>query len=213
VSSTILVTGTGTEVGKTWVAARLIEGLRTRAIRVTARKPAQSFDPTQGATDAEVLAAVAGDHPFTVCPAHRWYGVPLAPPMAAAALGKPPFTLADLTSETRSATGDVLIVEGVGGPRSPLSSDGDTVDLADALEPNLVLLVSPSGLGAINSVLLGAAPLQKWPTLVFLNHYQKANPLHDANRSWLVERAGLDVATHPDELVSRVAALAEVVPR
>ncbi|MBV8560261.1 MAG: AAA family ATPase, partial [Acidimicrobiia bacterium] len=52
----VLVAGTGTEVGKTWVAARLAEALRARGTRVAARKPAQSFAPDEGPTDAEALA-------------------------------------------------------------------------------------------------------------------------------------------------------------
>ncbi len=39
-----LICGTGTEVGKTWVASKVIEELRSRGRSVAARKPAQSFD-------------------------------------------------------------------------------------------------------------------------------------------------------------------------
>ena len=41
----VLVVGTGTEVGKTWVACRLARVLRRRGLIVAARKPAQSYDP------------------------------------------------------------------------------------------------------------------------------------------------------------------------
>ena len=39
----VLVCGTGTEVGKTWVCGRLLRELRDRGLSVSARKPAQSF--------------------------------------------------------------------------------------------------------------------------------------------------------------------------
>ena len=91
--------GTGTEVGKTWVAARLATVLRERGLRVAARKPAQSFEPGEGPTDAEVLGAATGEDPGTVCPHHRWYEAPMAPPMAADALGRPPIAIAELAGE------------------------------------------------------------------------------------------------------------------
>src|SRR5207248_10256147 len=96
----VFVTGTGTEVGKTWVAARLADALRATGRTVAARKPAQSFAPTEaGSTDAEVLAAATGEAPETVCPRHRWYEVAMAPPMAADALGRPTIKIADLAAE------------------------------------------------------------------------------------------------------------------
>ena len=82
----IAVAGTATEIGKTWVTARVVETLRGRGLSVSARKPVQSFGPDElGATDAEVLAAATGEAPQAVCPAHRWYPVPMAPPLAASA--------------------------------------------------------------------------------------------------------------------------------
>ena len=41
----LAIAGTGTEVGKTWVAVELVRALRDQGWTVTARKPAQSFDP------------------------------------------------------------------------------------------------------------------------------------------------------------------------
>ena len=58
--SVLFVTGTGTEVGKTWFATRLITAMRERGTTVAARKPAQSFEPGSGPTDADLLAAVSG---------------------------------------------------------------------------------------------------------------------------------------------------------
>ena len=130
----IFVAGTGTEVGKTWIATRLIATLRERGHAVSARKPAQSFAPSElGHTDAELLGAATGESPFIVCPERRWYGTPMAPPMAAAALGRPPFTVAELARETKLV--GLTILEGAGGPRSPLAVDGDNVDFARASAP------------------------------------------------------------------------------
>ena len=86
----VVVLGTGTEVGKTWVGAALARELRRTGRTVAARKPAQSFLPEElGGTDAEVLAAATGEAPHEVCVEHRWYPTPMAPPMAADALDRP----------------------------------------------------------------------------------------------------------------------------
>jgi dethiobiotin synthetase len=56
----VVVTGTGTGVGKTWFSAVTLGLLRDRGVSVAARKPVQSFEPGDGPTDAEVLAAATG---------------------------------------------------------------------------------------------------------------------------------------------------------
>ena len=198
----VLVLGTGTGVGKTWVAAALAAALRERGAVVSARKPVQSFDPGDGATDAEVLGSATGEPPEAVCPPHRWYGAALAPPIAAEALGRTPFSLADLLAELSWPEADCGLVEGVGGPRSPLAAGADNVALARALRPDSVVLVAPGGLGAINAVLLAADALPR-PPIVFLNRYDGADVVHAANRRWLAG-AGLDVVTTVAELVASV---------
>src|SRR5882724_8081352 len=92
----IVVAGTGTEVGKTWVAATVASTARARGLRVAARKPVQSFEPADPTTDAELLAVATGERPDEVCRRSRWYELAVAPFMAADRLGRPPFTLDDL---------------------------------------------------------------------------------------------------------------------
>lgn len=205
VPRTIVVTGTSTEIGKTFVTARLIEGLRTAGVEVHARKPAQSFEEGAGPTDAEILALSSGEPIEEVCPPHRWYPVPMAPPMAVDVLSESPFTIADLVTEISLPDGGITFVEGAGGPRSPLASDGDTVTLAEELDADLVLLVADAGLGTINAVRLSAAAFGKRPLVVFLNRYDVALDLHVRNRRWLEEEAGLDVVVEPAELVERLS--------
>jgi dethiobiotin synthetase len=203
----VLVAGTGTEVGKTWVACRLARALRSRGLIAVARKPAQSYGTAGdvGATDAELLAEATGDQAGLVCPPPRWYPVAMAPPMAAEVLGRPPFTVADLVAELNwPAVVGVGLVETVGGVRSPLAADGDTVTLAEALVPDRVVLVADAGLGTINGVRLSAAPLARWPVTVVLNRYDPIDDLHRRNWEWLVDRDGFDVVVDPDDLVTQV---------
>lgn len=199
----VVVLGTGTEVGKTWVGAAVLSALRDRGLAVAARKPAQSFAPGDGPTDAEVLAAATGEAVEEVCPRHRWYGAPMAPPMAADALGAPPFTVADLVAELRWPSGVVVgWVETVGGPRSPLAADGDSADLAAALGPDVTVLVADAGLGVINAVRLSVASLPALPVVV-LNRY-RGSDLHLRNRRWL-EAEGVQVVVDPAGLAARLA--------
>lgn len=191
--TTIFVTGTGTDVGKTWVLARLITELRGRGKTAHARKPVQSFTAEErGRTDADLLGAATGEPPTLVCPAHRWYEIPMAPPMAADVLGLPPFAIADLARET--AIESITFVEGAGGPRSPLAGDGDNVDYARALGASLAVLVADAGLGTINAVELCTAALTGFETLVMLNRYEPDLDLHRRNRDWLAA-AGHRTAT------------------
>ncbi len=201
----VFVAGTGTEVGKTWIAAAVLRRLRDAGRRVSARKPAQSFDAADTHTDADVLAAATGESPHDVCPPHRWYTRALAPPMAAAALGAPPFTVADLLDELSwPADIDVGLVEGAGGPRSPIAVDGDNVAMASAVAPELVLLVADAGLGTINAVRMSVDAFADAPVAVVLNGYDEQDPVHRANRDWLAARDGFDVVIGPDAAAARI---------
>jgi dethiobiotin synthase len=197
----VVVAGTGTEVGKTWLAVRLAEELRAAGRSVEARKPAQSFESGGGLTDADLLGAATGQAPTDVCPGHRWYETPMAPPMAAEVLGRPSFTVGDLVREVRAGwAADVVLVESAGGVRSPLADDGDTVDLATALPADAVVLVGDAGLGTINAVQLATAALGPAPVIVFLNRFDATSDLHRRNRAWLVDRGGHRVTTDPIDL-------------
>lgn len=205
----VLVAGTGTDVGKTWFGARTIETLRACGVKVAARKLAQSFDPSDPhPTDAEVLGAASGEPPEVVCPPHRWYELPMAPPMASEALGRAPFTIAELVAELAvsidSGSSTVTFVETAGGVRSPLAHDGDAVDLCAALRPDLVVLVADSGLGTINAVRLGAAALHEYRLVIALNRFDPADDLHRANRDWLQTRDGLGIVTDPEAVVGEI---------
>lgn len=201
------VAGTGTAVGKTWVTSRVAAHLRAGGRRVSARKPAQSFEAGDDPTDADVLAAATGESPYDVCPRHRWYARALAPPMAADALGAPAFTLRDLIAELDWPEGvDVGLVEGAGGARSPIAADGDNVALACAVAADLVVLVADAGLGTINAVRLSVDAFRPTPVVVVLNRYDEGDAVHRANRHWLTARDGLDA------VVDAAAAAIRIVP-
>ncbi|MCU1498505.1 MAG: hypothetical protein JWM47_2458 [Acidimicrobiales bacterium] len=199
----VLVVGTATEVGKTWVGARTLTLLRNAGAAVAARKPAQSADAADpGPSDSEVLAGATGESPLQVCPAHRSYDVAMAPPMAAEALGLAAPTLDELIAELTwpEPVPDIGWVETVGGPRSPIAVDGDAVDLAARLDPDVVVLVADAGLGTVNAVVLAAAPFSGRALVVILNRFDPADDLHRRNREWLTARQGLAVVIDPEAL-------------
>lgn len=195
----VFVSGTGTGIGKTWWTAAVARELRARGVSVAARKPVQSAARDE-VPDADVLADATGETPRTVCPLHRTYDIPWAPPMAADELGLPSFSVHDLATELLW-TPDLAVglVEGVGGPRSPIAADGDNVDYAVAIQPDLVVLVADAGLGTINAVRLSAAAFDDFPVIVALNRFGD-DLLHARNHEFLVERADLDVVTAPSHL-------------
>jgi dethiobiotin synthetase len=192
----VFVTGTTTGVGKTWWSAAMARHLRAAGMTVAARKPVQSGAAGE-VSDAEVLASATGERVTDVTPQHRTYLLAWAPPMAAAELGRPAFSVADLAAETTWPSGVAVgIVEGVGGPRSPVAADGDNVALAELLQPDLVVLVADAGLGTINAVRLCVPALGDRAVVVALNRYRD-EPLHARNRDVLVAD-GLRVVTSPD---------------
>jgi dethiobiotin synthetase len=208
--TTALVTGTATEIGKTWWSRATLDLLRADGVTVAARKPAQSYAPEElGDTDAELLGRASGEDPETVCPPHRWYAVPMAPPMAADVLGRPRFTIADLASEIAPAPdAAVTLVEGAGGPCSPLAADGDSVSLGRALAVDTVVLVAPASLGTINAVRLSAAPFAPGAEgsprlLVALNRFDGEDDLHRRNHGWLAND-GFHLVTDPAELAEEL---------
>ncbi len=218
----VVVCGTGTEVGKTWVCRRLLVELRSRGISVAVRKPAQSFDldsdggRLEGATDAELLGAASGEHPDEVCHPFRSYHRAMAPPMAAEALGLPPFTVADLVEEMVWPADGVRVgvVEMAGGVRSPQASDGDSTDMVAALAPDVVVLVADAGLGTVNGVRMSmdalATTTSAHPsarTVVVLDRFDAHHDIHRRNRAWLTDRNGYRVVVVPGE----VAVLADLI--
>ena len=210
--TTVFMTGTATEVGKTWWGRATIDILRGRGATVAARQAREVILARRARPHGRGGArAPASDEPAAVvCPLHRWYPVPMAPPMAADALGLAPFTIGELVQEIAPTSAAITFVEGAGGPRSPMAGNGDNVALAAAVRrADVVVLVAPAGLGTINAVRLSvdawrAEPPPRRPgagagVVVALNRYDADDDLHRRNHGWL---AGddLQLVTTPAEL-------------
>jgi dethiobiotin synthetase len=154
----IFVTGTGTEVGKTVVAATIASNAAGRGLRVSVFKPAVSGLDDHGADDSradhELLRAASGSAQSDDEIAPYRYGPPVSPHLGAQLDGTPidPARLrADADKAARG--GDFLVCEGVGGFLVPLTLGYLVRDFARDLGLPVVIAAAP-GLGTINHTLL-----------------------------------------------------------
>ena len=132
----IFITGTDTDVGKTYVAALIAKQLHKQGVNVGVHKPAASSCTDNGDNmlfieDADALWNAAGQ-PATVnhvCP--QMFRAPLAPHLSARAEGKEIHRgLLVQGIEYWQENSDFIIVEGAGGLMSPISDDDFVADLA-----------------------------------------------------------------------------------
>jgi dethiobiotin synthetase len=155
--SVLIVTGTGTGVGKTVVTAALAS---CAVGRVAVVKPAQTGVADGEPGDlAEVtrLAGVRDGYELAR------YPDPLAPERAAARSGRPPLRLDDVAARVRSldAGHDLVLVEGAGGLLVRYAPDGWTIaDLAVELGVPAVVVVA-AGLGTLNHTALTLEAMQR----------------------------------------------------
>lgn len=153
-----MITGTGTDVGKTVVVAALAALARAEGRRVAVLKPAQTgVGPTEPGDLAEV-ERLAG--PVTTRELRR-YPEPLAPATAARRAGEPTVHPRDIAGAavTLDETHDLVLVEGAGGLLVRFDDEGATIaDAAWALNAP-VLVVAHAGLGTLNTTALTAEAL------------------------------------------------------
>jgi len=153
----LFITGTNTEVGKTYVTALLASALSENGHRVGVYKPVASGSYWQDgelvSDDALSLWKAVGQRGelSAVCP--QRFEAPLAPNLAARAEGKqvnPDLLRSGLDYWLDHS--DIVLVEGVGGLMSPASDDDYVADLAFEFGFPLIV-VAPNVLGVINQTL------------------------------------------------------------
>jgi dethiobiotin synthetase len=148
------VTGTGTEIGKTVVAAVIARSHAAAGERVAVFKPAVSGLEDGGEPDHALLRRAAGSAQSDDEIAPYRYGPPVSPHLGAELAGEA-IDPARLLSCARAAAdgSDFLVCEGVGGLLVPLTLGYLVRDLARELALPLVVAASPT-LGTINHTLL-----------------------------------------------------------
>jgi dethiobiotin synthetase len=223
----LLVTGTGTEVGKTVVAAAIARTIAAAGERVAVFKPAVSgLDDTPLAPETWASAPRLPDHVLLrlasgsaqgddeIAP-YR-YGPPVSPHLAAQLAGQriEPDRLRG-AAQAAAEHADQLICEGVGGFLVPLTDDYLVRDLArDLALP--VVIVAPAGLGTINHSLLtiesvraagleaAAVVLNRWPA--------EPSAMERSNLKTIERLGGVPVLTLPELDLSAPDSWPRLVP-
>jgi dethiobiotin synthetase len=158
----LFVTGTGTEVGKTMVAAALARTAAASGERVAVFKPAVSGldDVDEGRADHQLLRQASGSAQSEEEIAPYRYGGALSPHLAAELAGEriDPERLR-VAAGAAAARSDLLVCEGVGGFLVPLAPGYLIRDLARDLGLPVVIAASPR-LGTINHTMLTAEAVQ-----------------------------------------------------
>lgn len=159
VPALMIVTGTGTDVGKTVATAALAAALAEQGARVAVLKPIQTGEP-EGHGDAPTVRRLAGPE-ITTDTLYR-YPEPLAPATAARRAG---MDYADLERtaqwvESFTRSHDYVLVEGAGGVLVRLGQQWTIADLALRLAAPAVVVCS-TGLGSLNEAELTVEALSR----------------------------------------------------
>ena len=144
----VMITGTGTGVGKTVATAALACHARLHALDVAVCKPVQT-GTIDGDDDLATVGRLSG---VTELVGLARYPQPLAPVAAAAEAGMALPTRIELVDFVRAADRPdrLTLVEGAGGLVVELGADGVTLrDLAEDLAAQVVVVVGPE-LGTLN---------------------------------------------------------------
>ena len=152
----LVITGTGTGIGKTVVTAAIAVLAHARGDRVAIVKPAQTGvypGPGSDVPDAETIERLSG-----VTDTHELarFPDPLSPEAAARVSGLPPLDLAyaaDYIAKLADSR-DLVLVEGAGGLLVRYNAAGATLADLAAMCGAPVLLVTAAGLGTLNHTAL-----------------------------------------------------------
>jgi dethiobiotin synthetase len=215
----VFVTGTGTGVGKSVLAASICAALAERGEKVAAFKPViTGLDEHDGdwPLDDELLAgaASAGQRPEEVAP-HR-FGPPVSPHLAAELAGEQiePLALAREARE-RAEQADALVCEGIGGLMVPIAAGFMVRDLAVELDLPVVIAAAP-GLGTINHTLMtieaaraaglrvAAVVLTPWPS--------DPDAIERSNRETIAQLGDVEVCVLPQTSPDALAAAGAELP-
>lgn len=145
-SSSFYVTGTDTEIGKTFVTCALLRDARAAGRDVVGMKPVASgcIDTRDGWRSADTLAHIEADGIDAPYAERNPYALPLpvAPEIAAREAGVD-IVLGNIThAYEQLRTGhDAVIVEGVGGWLAPLTRTLEQADVVRALGLPVVMVV------------------------------------------------------------------------
>ena len=153
----LVVSGTGTEIGKTVVTAAVAALAAARGLRVAVVKPVQTGERPGAPGDLEVVRRLSG-----VTDTHELarYPDPLSPEAAARQAGRAPLDLSAAAVHIKAIEADLVLVEGAGGLLVRYDPAGATIADLAAMLAAPVLVVTQPGLGTLNHTALTVEALR-----------------------------------------------------
>ncbi|MBN1865469.1 MAG: dethiobiotin synthase [Victivallales bacterium] len=154
---TFFITGTGTDVGKTFVAAGMASLCVQAGLKTAVMKPVQTGAGDCASTDISAISKLVPG--LFRLPGHiaspAVFSLPASPHLAARAENAAisPASLLDAYKKIKDFTLDVLLVEGAGGVLVPLTQDFLIIDLIKKMRATAIVTALTS-LGTINHTLL-----------------------------------------------------------
>ena len=159
----VFITGTSTDVGKTYTGVLLAKKLRQHNITVIPRKPIESGcskEENELIPHDALALKEAAQYEGTLSEVCPYRFEPPISPVRAAHLANRVLTTDNLVQICiQGSEKGFTIVEGAGGFYSPLAEDGLNADLATALQLP-VILVTNDKLGCLNEVLLSVEAIK-----------------------------------------------------
>lgn len=203
-SKNLFITGTGTDVGKTFVTGLILKKLRENGVRAAYYKAAMS-----GNDRREDKSLIPGDALYVkkvsriaqpleeMCP--YIYENAVSPHLASRIEGNPVQMKVVLENYRKVCEKyDYVTMEGSGGILCPICFDEAKIQLPDVIKACGLgcIMVADAGLGTINDVGLTAAYMkaQEIPLKgIIFNHYEPGNILHEDNRKMCEYITGVKV--------------------
>lgn len=203
-SKKLFITGTGTDIGKTYVTGLILKMFQDNQKTAAYYKAAMSGndrrpDGTLIPGDALHVKTVSGiSQPLEeMCP--YVYETAVSPHLASQIEGNPVDMETVLqTFDTVCDRYDYITAEGSGGILCPLRSDEQNIQLEDFIKARDLncLIIADAGLGTINSVVLTVEYMRTHDLPVkgiIFNHYEAGNRLHEDNLFMCETMTGLKV--------------------
>lgn len=188
------ITGTDTEIGKTYVTCALLRDLRARGLSPMGYKPLACGDRS----DPRAMREAAGEPTLSLDTINPIYLRAATAPYIAAELEQRPLSLEELVNGYRQLAGrfSPVLVEGAGGWQAPIAPGITMADLARALGLPVVLVVG-NKLGAVNHAIMTAQGIRNCGLecrAIVLNHIgEEWDAASVSNRRLIEEFTGLPV--------------------
>lgn len=196
----IFITGTGTDIGKTYVTALLAKSLVQKGINAGYYKAAISGADSIDESDAGYVKRISGINQETETLLSYLYKNPLSPHLSARIEGNPvEMDKVKKDFEAVLNSHEYVFVEGSGGIVCPIRLDDKCFimleDIVKALELDIII-VADAGLGTINAAVLTVSYLREKGINIrgiILNNYDENSLMHEDNLFMIEKLSGIKV--------------------